>query len=118
MGTQLEERSIRLATGRTLRLRGAAGWAVTCCAGTVWITQEGDPRDIFLQAGESFTLDRTGLALVHALKGFEDIWRGNTGMTVVNLWETARGLKDASLVGAREARGHTPPNSVGIAPDS
>jgi len=87
METGLEERSVRLAADQTLRLRGAAGWAITCCAGTVWITQEGDPRDIFLGAGESFTLDRAGLALIYALKGMEDSWRGNTGMTVVYLCE-------------------------------
>ena len=85
METGIEERSVRLATGQTHRLRGAAGWAITCCAGTAWVTQEDDPRDIFLRAGESFTLDRAGLALIYALRGMEDSWRGNTGMTVVNL---------------------------------
>ena len=81
----LEERTVRLATGRSLRVRDAAGRTVTCCAGTVWITQEGDLRDVILQAGERFTLDRPGVAIICALKGMEDVWRGNTGITVISL---------------------------------
>ena len=42
----------RLAPGGALQLRDAAGCTVMCCAGTVWITQENDARDIFLAAGE------------------------------------------------------------------
>jgi len=41
----------RLAPGSGLQLRDAAGCTVMCCAGTVWITQENDARDIFLAAG-------------------------------------------------------------------
>ena len=35
--------------------------------GSVWITQQNDPRDIALDAGESFIFDRPGLAIVQAL---------------------------------------------------
>ena len=38
--------------GRGLRLRVAAG--------TVWLTQQDDSRDVVLHAGESFVIDRPG----------------------------------------------------------
>ena len=50
-----------------LRLRNAAGWIVESCGGTVWITQEGDPRDVMLTAGERFTLDRDGKTIVSGI---------------------------------------------------
>ena len=75
----------RLARGGALRLRDAAGCTVMCCAGTVWITQENDARDIFLAAGESFTFDRKGLALIRAEKGMQDEWMEDTGITVICL---------------------------------
>ena len=35
--------------------------------GRVWITQDSDPRDIFLDDGESLTLDTREMTLVQAL---------------------------------------------------
>jgi ferric-dicitrate binding protein FerR (iron transport regulator) len=78
-------RTIRLAPGRSLRVRDAAGCIVTCCAGAVWITQERDARDIFLATGQSFTFDRPGLALIHAEEGMKDEWLNDTGITVISL---------------------------------
>ncbi len=56
-----------LAHRRILRLRDRDGDRVECLDGSVWITQDGDPRDIVLDAGEAFTLDRRGTTLVYAL---------------------------------------------------
>ena len=55
--------------GRTqhLRLRNRAGWTVRALCGTAWITQDGDLRDIVLEAGDTFVLDRRGNALISAL---------------------------------------------------
>ncbi len=39
---------------------------ISCIDGCIWITQDGDPRDIVLGTGESFRFDRPGVALVHA----------------------------------------------------
>ena len=75
----------RLAPGGALQLRDAAGCTIMCCAGTVWITQENDARDIFLAAGERFTFDRKGLALIRAEKGMLDDWMADTGIIVICL---------------------------------
>ena len=78
-------RTLRLRAGRTLRLPDAAATRIRCCAGTVWITQENDPRDIFLAPGDCFTLDRPGVALVRAESGMADEWAADTGLVVVCL---------------------------------
>src|SRR6266849_4821575 len=61
--------SVRLNTGDLLDINDGEGFAVECLEGAVWITQSNDPRDIVLNAGQSFVLDKTGLALVCAAAG-------------------------------------------------
>jgi Protein of unknown function (DUF2917) len=51
----------------TLRLRNAQKRHISVVKGLVWITQEGDSRDVFLKKGETFTFDRPGLALTEAV---------------------------------------------------
>ena len=50
-----------------LRVRHAAGARVQSLHGHVWVTQDGDPRDVVLAPGESLRLDRSTLALVAPL---------------------------------------------------
>ena len=57
----------RLPRRATLTLADRAGDRIDCLHGRLWITQDGDPRDIVLDAGASFELDRPGLAIVSAL---------------------------------------------------
>jgi hypothetical protein len=61
--------SVRLNTGELLDIDDGEGFTVECLDGAVWITQSSDPRDIVLKAGESFVLDKPGLALVCAAAG-------------------------------------------------
>ena len=75
----------RLAPGQSLKVRDAAGCTVMCCAGTVWITQENDARDIFLTAGQRFTFDRPGLALIRAEEGMKDEWMDDIGFAVISV---------------------------------
>jgi len=60
------EVAISLIARGLLDIRDGEGLAVTCVEGVVWITQSDDPRDIVVNAGRSFVLDRPGLALVAA----------------------------------------------------
>jgi len=46
-----------LTARRALRLTRAHGTQVRAVDGTVWITIDNDPRDIVLDAGESFIVD-------------------------------------------------------------
>jgi len=45
----------------------AAGVQIACHGGSLWITLDGDPRDILLEAGERFTATEHRRALIYAL---------------------------------------------------
>jgi len=64
----LDIKPIPLARGSVHRIENAKGTEVFCLRGTVWLTQERDPRDIILGSGQSFVLDRKGTAVVYALR--------------------------------------------------
>lgn len=68
MNTHLEHALTKLERGALLRIDGAQGRAVAVFRGIVWITQHEDQRDVIVGEGESFTLDRPGLAIVQALR--------------------------------------------------
>ncbi len=55
-----------LEKGHLRHLHAAAGRRVECLSGSIWITQDGDRRDIVLGAGEAFDFDRRGEALLSA----------------------------------------------------
>lgn len=74
----------RLTPGESLKLRDAVGHTLMCCAGTIWITQENDARDIYLSAGESFTFDRPGTVLISAEEGMKDEWLNDSGVVVIS----------------------------------
>jgi len=59
--------TIELQRGRLYRVRQGAGSTLTARNGTIWITEQDSLRDVVLRAGQSFTLERRGLALVEAL---------------------------------------------------
>jgi hypothetical protein len=67
MEDDLRTVSMSLGKGGLLRLRDPLGKGVGVVEGLVWVTQDGDPRDIFVEPGESFVFDRPGLAIVQAL---------------------------------------------------
>jgi hypothetical protein len=56
-----------LVKGRIRRVRAEPGQRVECLSGWLWITQDGDRRDIVLGSGDGFEFDRPGNALVSAL---------------------------------------------------
>ena len=68
MQLQLDSATLQLARGQLLRLEDAAGHVVSSHGGAVWITEDGQPRDIVLREGESYRLTGDALVLVHALR--------------------------------------------------
>ena len=51
---------------QTVELIDAAGATAALDKGCLWITMDGDRRDIVLSAGESWTVERNGRTLLHA----------------------------------------------------
>ena len=68
MKFELDSEALCLKPKQLLKVRGGLGHAIVCHSGSLWVTQARDQRDIVLAAGESFALDRDGLALVQALQ--------------------------------------------------
>src|SRR5436305_7465566 len=60
---------VHLNARELLPIEDGAGLEVKALQGDLWITQAGDPEDTIVHGGESFVLDRPGLALVTALLG-------------------------------------------------
>ena len=57
---------LHLHAHEVIRLYDPIGARVECVRGALWITQDRDFEDHFLTANDALTLDRSGLALIHA----------------------------------------------------
>ncbi len=68
MKPALDIRPVRLPARAIHCIENGSGLEVTAVGGTVWITQSLDARDVILARGQSFVLDRSGRAVVYALK--------------------------------------------------
>ncbi len=60
--------ALQLKVTQTLSVRGGQGARVFCSQGVVWLTQEGDSRDIFLSPSEEWVIEKNGLVLIQALE--------------------------------------------------
>jgi hypothetical protein len=74
MQGNLQPASVTLPEGGVFTLSGATTAAIRCEAGTLWLTQNNDSRDIVLQPGEQFRPDRPGKVLVFALNAGSLTW--------------------------------------------
>ena len=92
--------------------------SATLCVtrGTLWITQEGDPQDVVLRAGDTWVVERDGLTIVEAQgdaifgvtgRRLETLVAGSAhGFPVKSPWSWARGAVAAFF--ASPARGAIP----------
>lgn len=60
---------IYLKARELLPIRNGIGIEVKSLRGDLWITQDSDPEDRIVEAGQSFVIDRSGVTLVTALLG-------------------------------------------------
>lgn len=60
-------RFVGLARHEIRSFSGRPGLRIESRRGSVWITQDGDPRDVVIAAGESHALDREGAVYLQAL---------------------------------------------------
>lgn len=66
--TELRLAATPLRKGEILRLHDAHGSRIEVLDGSVWITIDGDVRDIVLDVDQGFSVDRHGDTLVSALR--------------------------------------------------
>ena len=67
MRLELKQGAVKLGPNQTLRVRDAQGSVVCAVEGSVWITEENQPKDIVLERGACYTLRNEGVAIVNAL---------------------------------------------------
>jgi hypothetical protein len=68
MQIALTQNSIALERYHALSMTDAAGVEVECRTGQLWLTQDGDTRDILLAPGDTHAIQRDGLTLISAIK--------------------------------------------------
>jgi hypothetical protein len=66
MEVSLSALSLRLPQGATMRLEAARGAELRVRGGTLWLTEEGRPDDVFLGPGASWRLRADGRTVVEA----------------------------------------------------
>ena len=59
---------IALENETSVQVKPGTAVEIACVAGVLWVTQEGDLRDLFLAPGESLRLGGRGLTIVTALE--------------------------------------------------
>lgn len=59
--------SLQLAKSTLIRLSDTAR-SIRCDSGSLWITQDGNPRDIVLEPGQQFLRDSRASTIVYALE--------------------------------------------------
>ena len=67
MRTDLNLSSLTLAKRELQRIDGGKGVRVQCLRGDLWLTQDGDPRDIILEPGDEFEFDSDATSYLSAL---------------------------------------------------
>lgn len=68
MNLCIEDSRLSLLRGQVVGLRAAKGARLRVLRGALWVTQEGDRRDVLLRTRQGVQLERGGATVLHALK--------------------------------------------------
>jgi hypothetical protein len=68
MNTDLNLSVTRLERGQLQRINDGEGMCVLNLEGSLWLTQQGDARDIVLEAGDVACIEHAGLTILSALR--------------------------------------------------
>jgi hypothetical protein len=66
MISELTNARVELERAGMLNLYAPKGSTIECDGGLVWVTQEGEPNDYWLPAGETLVLPRSGRVVIEA----------------------------------------------------
>ena len=69
MTLELKKGAVKLGPNQTLKVVDGQGSTVCAIEGSVWITEENQPKDIVLQPGGCYRLRRRGIAILNSLGG-------------------------------------------------
>lgn len=69
MDLDIASPTLKLVPRQPVRLWVGAGHHLTGIRGTTWVTIDGEPRDILLEAGDTHRFARAGRVMVQALGG-------------------------------------------------
>jgi Protein of unknown function (DUF2917) len=78
MNTGTHHLDLQLPHRSIFNVPDASGVQITCRTGSVWITLDNDPRDIVLQAGESYTGTDHRQAIIYALDASQLVLTDNS----------------------------------------
>ena len=67
MKISISHSTVRLQDRQHISVIDGKGARIVCRDGRVWITQDRDANDTVLAAGQAFTLDRNGVAIIEAM---------------------------------------------------
>ncbi len=104
MSQALRRPLIDLPRNGVLRIDDGQPHVIDVFEGEVWITLDGDPRDVILEAGETFRFDGDGLTLVQAFRPsrvlVSDVAGTPRTMNAFALHRRARAQRDAAVAAA------------------
>jgi hypothetical protein len=66
MKLEIATGALRIPRGQTVKLRDSVGSTLCAREGTVWITEENSRKDVVLENGACYRIDKPGLTLVQA----------------------------------------------------
>lgn len=73
MRIELKSGAVRLGPNQTLKVVDGEGTTVCAVEGSVWITEENQPKDIVIKAGDGssscYRLRQRGIAILNSLGG-------------------------------------------------